>query len=295
MAVTSMVLSDPARGLSYTLIPSDAVRLADFEVTATVRGISEDRAQADGALDTTQWLSAAAVTIDLTAVNVTTPVLPTLDQIGGLLLPWARPYLVVTDSEWSSPRQIQVRFDSHTHPYEQDNYRAVQLAFRAPRGLWEDVAIQQVTLSADTVDTTGFVFTDTNGATATDTAGFTFQPSTSAGSSIVTINGNTRPAWRARLYGPAAGPILTRDDTGQSLTFQPSLILAAGEYLELDSANRTALLLSQPDSSRLAFMDFVNSEWFPLDPGVNRLRYHASGGTGGGTICTVTVFPVWLP
>jgi hypothetical protein len=104
MAVTSMTLTDPARGLSYTLIPSDAVRIADFEVTATVRGISEDRAQADGALDTTQWLSAAAVTIDLTAVNVTTPVLPTLDQIGGLLLPWARPYLVVTDSEWSSPR-----------------------------------------------------------------------------------------------------------------------------------------------------------------------------------------------
>lgn len=295
MTVTGMVLSDPARGLSFTLIPNDAVKVADFEVTATVRGVSEDRATADGALDTTQWLSAAAVTIDLAAVNTVLPVLPTLDQIGGLLLPWARPYLVVTDSEWSSPRQIQVRFDSHTHPYEQDSYRQVQLAFKAPRGLWEDTAIQQFTLAADVTDTTGFVFTDTSGATATDAAGFTFQPSTSAGSSIVTINGNTRPAWRARLYGPAAGPILTRDDTGQSLAFQPGLILAAGDYLELDSSSRTALLLSQPDASRLQFMDFGQSQWFPFDPGVNRVRYHAASGTTGGTICNLTIFPVWLP
>src|SRR6266487_1186676 len=138
MAVTSMVLTDPARGLSYTLIPSDAVRVADYEVTATVRGVSEDHATADGALDTTAFLSAAAVTIDLMAVNLGTPVAATLDSLSGLLLPFARPYLVVTDSEWSSPRQLQLRFDSHTHPYEQDSYRAVQLAFKAPRAVWED-------------------------------------------------------------------------------------------------------------------------------------------------------------
>src|SRR6185437_7199494 len=118
---------------------------------------------------------------------------------------------------------------------------------------------------------------------------------TSAGSSIVTIAGNARPSWRARLYGPATGPILTRDDTGQSLAFTPSLTLGAGEYVEVDSVNRSALLLSQPDASRLAFLDFAASEWFPLDPGVNRLRYHASGGTTGGSICNLTVFPVWLP
>jgi hypothetical protein len=293
--ITSMVLTDPARGLSYTLYPSDAVKVADFEVTATVRAVSEDRAQADGALDTTAFLSAAAVTIDLAAINIGTPVGPTMDQMAGLLLPFARPYLVVTDTEWASPRQIRVRFDSHTHPYEQDNYRAVQLAFKAPRGVWEDTAIQQFTLAADVTDTTGFVFTDTAGAVVTDTAGFVFQPSTSAGSSIITVAGNARPAWRARLYGPAAGPVLTNDSTGQSLAFTGSLTLGAGDYLELDSGNRTALLLSQPDASRLAFMDFGASEWFPFDPGLNRVRYHAASGTTGGSICQVTIYPVWLP
>jgi hypothetical protein len=271
------------------------VKVADFEVTASVRAVSEDRAFADGALDTTQWLSAAAVTIDLAAVNTVTPVLTTLDQMAGLLLPFARPYLVVTDSEWAAPRQIQVRFDSHTHPYEQDNYRAVQLAFKAPRGQWEDTTIQQFTLAADVTDTTGFVFDDTHGAVVTDTAGFVFQPSTSAGSSIVTIAGNARPVWTARMYGPAAGPVLSNDTTGQSIAFQSSLILGAGDYLELNSLNRTALMLSQPDSSRLSFMDFTASEWFPLDPGVNRLRYHPVSGVSAGAICTVTVYPVWLP
>jgi hypothetical protein len=295
MAITSMVLSDPARGLSYTLIPNDAVKVADYEITATVRSVSEDHAAADGALDTTQWLSAAAVTIDLAAVNLGTPVAATMDSLSGLLLPFARPYLVVTDSEWSSPRQIQVRFSAHTHPYEQDNYRAVQLAFVAPRGLWEDTTIQQVTLGADVLDTTGFVFTDTLGATATDVAGFTFNPSTSAGSSIVTVAGNARPSWRARLYGPAAGPILTNDTTGQSLVFTESLLLGPGDYLELDSVNRTAVLLSQPDASRLQFMDFSQSQWLVFDPGVNRVRYHAASGTGAGTQAQLTIFPVWLP
>ena len=293
--ITSMVLSDPARGLAYTLIPNDSIRVADFEVTMSVRGVSEDHATADGALDTTAWLSAAAVTIDLAAVDIGGPVATTLDQMTALLLPFARPYLVVTDTEWASPRQLQIRFDSHTHPYEQSNYRAVQLAFKAPRAVWEDTTIQQVTLAADLLDTTGFVFTDTNGATATDTAGFTFNPSTSAGSSIVTVAGNARPAWRARLYGPAAGPVLTNDTTGQSLVFTESLLLGPGDYLELDSVNRTAVLLSQPDASRLQFMDFSQSVWITFDPGVNRVRYHAASGTGAGTSCNLTIFPVWLP
>lgn len=292
-----MVLSDPARGLSYALAPNDSVRVADYEVTAAVRAVSEDWANADGASDTTKWLSAAAVTIDLAAVGWPggDSIAAVLDQIAGLCLPWARPYLTVADTEWAAPRQIQLRFSSHTHPYEMDTYRQVQLAFVAPRGLWEDTVPQVFTVAADVPDGTGLVFGGDTGAVSDAVTGFVFPASTTAGSSVVHVNGTARPRWTARLYGPATGPKLSRDDTGQSLSFQDSLVLGAGEYVEIDSQAMTALLLSDTDSSRLSFLDFTVSEWFSLDAGPNRLRYHATSGTAPGTIAVITTTPVWMP
>ena len=298
MTVTSMVLTDPARGLSYQLLPNDSVRVADFEVTAAVRAVSEDWANADGSSDTTKWVSSAAVTIDLAAVGAAggDSIGQVLDKIGGLCLPWARPWLVVTDTEWPAPRQIQLRFDSHSHQYELDTIRQVQLSFKGPRGLWEDTTLQIFDIGADVPDSTGLVFTSASGTLAHSATGYVFPASTGQSPSVIGISGNARPRWTAKLYGPATGPKLTRADTGQSVNFTDGLTLGAGQYLQIDPQARSALLGNDPDASRLANLDFATSEWFPLDPGqANRLRYHASSGTTGGTIAVITVNPVWFP
>jgi Siphovirus-type tail component, C-terminal domain len=290
--ITQMTLSDPARALTYVLIPSDAVKVGTFEVTAAVREVTVDAAGGDGSLDTTQWLSAAAVTLELTATSTVTTV---LDMLGGFCVPWSRPWLVISDDTWTTARQIQLRFDSHAHPYADPSYRSVQLAWKAPRGLWEDTAVQSWTLAADVPDTFGLpVFAD-RGVASLAASGVAVMASASAGSSVLNVGGNARPHWVARLYGPASGPVLARDDTGQQFSFTPDLVVAAGDYLELDSAAQTVLLNSDPDASRLGFADFTASEWFPLDPGPCHLRYYSASGAGPGMSAVVTCVPVWFP
>lgn len=292
MSITAITLSDPARGISYPLVPNDAVRTATLEFTATVREASEDRAAADGALDTTQWLGAGAVTVELAAVDTVADV---MDSLAAFLVPWSRPYLVVTDGEWATPRQVRLRFGSHAHPYEMPGYRAVQLAWTAPDGVWEDTAAQAFTVAAGVADVTGLAVTSAAGVAVTSSLGVRMPASQAAGSSSVLVSGTARPRWVAKLYGPCTGPKLTRDDTGQSLNFTDALVIAAGDYLELDSAAKSADYLSDPDASRLKYLDFTTSEWFPLDSGVNRLRYHATSGVAPGTVAQLTVRPVWMP
>lgn len=292
MTITALTLSDPARGLSYVLKPNDAVRVADMEFTATVREVAEDNAGADGSYDTTQWLGAGAVTVTLAAVDTVADV---LDAVAQFLVPWSRPYLVVSDDEWSSDRQVRLRFDSQTHPAELPGYRQVQLAWKAPAGLWEDTSQPVYEIAADVPDLTGLTLTGSNGVSITAASGITFPASTTSGSAIVTVAGSARPRWKAKLYGPCTGPKLTRDDTGQTLNFTDGLSIPDGDYVELDSAAKSALMLSQPDSSVLAYLDFAASEWFALDPGSNLLRYHGTTGTTAGSICELVVYPVWMP
>lgn len=293
MDITGITLTDPARSLEYVLLPNDDVVNASLEFTPTVREVTEDLAARDGTLDTTQWLGAGAVTLTLMAVDGIAAV---LDQIGGLCVPWARPYLVVSSNEWTSDRQVQVRFDSVTHPIESSTYRAVQLAWKAPAGVWEDTATQQWTIAAGLPDLTGVNLTVADGMAVTAADGVTMPASTQQAASVVTVNGNLRPAWRARLYGPCMGPKLDRADTGQTLTFTDSLVIAQGDYLELDSAARTVRYRSDPADSRLDQLDFGGgADWWPLDPGPNRVQYHASSGTTAASVCELTVFPVWMP
>jgi hypothetical protein len=300
--ITSATLLDTTRGLQLVLNPRPGVlALHAIEITPTVREVTEDWAQADGALDTSQWMSAAAVTLGITVMPSQPGV---LDQLTQFLAPWARPYLIVTDTDWLAARQIQLRADPWQHPLEirgggSIKIREMQLAFKAPRGVWEDSNIQIFDLGAVLTDTNGMVFADTTGVVVTDTAGYIFPASSTSGSSIVNVNGNTRPAWRARMYGPCSGPQLSNDTTGQSLSFNPTLVLNPGDFLEVNSGPgtlaRTANLNGQSDSSRLSFMDFAASEWFPIDPGANNIRYHPVSGGSVGAICELTIYPVWLP
>jgi hypothetical protein len=97
-----------------------------------------------------------------------------------------------------------------------------------------------------------------------------------------------------RLYGPCAGPRYTNDLTGERLEFSEDLVISAGEYLELDTRERTALYMSDPDASRLHLMNFEVSTWWRLAPGVNRLRYNPISGVEVGSQAYITYHPAWL-
>jgi hypothetical protein len=295
MSVTGIILADEARGLETVIHPREGIAWQGHDFTVSAREVAEDRAWADGTDDTTAWLGAGAFTMTLRYYTGSRAL---IDEVAAFCVPWSRPYLVVSDSEWVSDRQVMLRYETSAKPIEirQGLVRTAQYSWKAPNGVWEDTARQMWVIAADVPDTTGWSFDATNGLSVDSANGYAFAPSTSLGDSIIDVHGNTRPAWRAKLYGPATGPKLTRDDTGQSVAFTDQLVLASGEYVEIDSRAMSARWMSNADASRLSMLDFPNSQWFPLDPGdSNRLRYHASAGTGPGSVCELTVTPVWMP
>lgn len=296
--ITSVQLVDYARGLTSVIKPRAGVAWQGVDFSTAARADEEDNAQADGSTDTTSYLTSGALSF---TVALPTGNRAVLDELAAFQFPSARPYLVVWDDGWTSPRQVQLRYDSAAKPITTGTglVRTVQFSWKCPRGLWEDLDTLLYLLAADQLDTAGLAFTDTAGATATDAAGFTFPPSSSAGDTVVSVVGNARPVWRARMYGPAVGPALANDSTGDILAFTSQLVLGPGDYLELNSGPgplaKSALLNGDINSSRLSMLDWPNSGWFPLDPGKNLVRYTAASGATPSTQCELTVWPVWLP
>lgn len=285
MTITAVRLVDGSREMP--LLGRDELRLQNIDVPfPEVRAIEEPRTDDDGTRDTTTRHGSRAVSVQLRVVDNLPQI---VDEISGFLHPSARPYLHVADGGWEGERRLRLRVDQQSSPMSADLYpfaRDVQVQWTAPDGVWEAVDVTTVTVNADTGVLTGrtypLVFPRTYPATM------------AAGALEHTNPGNTWSHYVARLYGPCNGPRLTNDTTGQSLIFTEGLNLAAGEYLEVDTRARSALLLSQAGASRLGFVDFAVSEWWRLAPGVNETRYHPVSGVEPGSAAVIEYHPMWL-
>ncbi len=120
-------------------------------------------------------------------------------------------------------------------------------------------------------------------------AGFTF-PITfpllfgeTTGEATAVVNAGDARAWPVlRIHGPATGVVIENLRTGDRLTFPGSI--AAGEFLQADSATRVITLGGLADASRYSALDRPNSRWWPLEPGSNPIRLRASVATGDARV-----------
>lgn len=293
MAVTGITLVDPVSGLTVVIMPADGVAAQVLDVSAPARAVEEDRAGAHGSYDTTRFLSAAAVSLTLLLFNgaTQTPEL-FLDQLGPLLTPALRPYLIVSNDQWAAPRQLTVRFDSKAAPLSDPTNWPVQVSWKAPNGVWEAASLATAIIGAFIASSTGFVF-DVPGAVITS-AGYVFPATSAPAPSQVTSAGDAPSQWTAFLYGPCVGPKWANDTAGLTLEFTGDLTLGAGDYIALDSQAQTALLNSDPGSSLLPFLNFATSNWWLISPGVNVLRYYPSSASPGAQ-ANLSFRAAWLP
>lgn len=107
------------------------------------------------------------------------------------------------------------------------------------------------------------------------------------GGSIVVVTTGSAPApWSARIDGPISQPSITHQELGRTLTFDITLL--AGEYLLIDSADRTVLL----NGTASRYSTLRRPDWFDLYPGpaLNTIRFN--GTTGAGTL-TFTWQDAW--
>jgi hypothetical protein len=131
------------------------------------------------------------------------------------------------------------------------------------------------------------------GQQATVAAALDWPAGSAAGDSLVSVPGTMRTWWTAKLYGPCTGPKLANDTVGADLRFTDSLVLAAGDYVEVSARDRTAYLLSDTSLSRAQFLDWGATAWWALVPGDNLLRYHPTSA-GAGAQAEITFRTAWM-
>jgi hypothetical protein len=251
-----------------------------------VREVTENRADDDGTRDSTALFGARACSIELLVTQNPRAV---EDELSRFLHPRSRPYLVVTDDGWSQARRLGLRADQFSAPLTLDTARwdgrRISVGWKVPAGVWETVDEVEVDVTADVGPTTG--------RTYPKAYPWSYPVTMSSGATIVGNVGSIPSHFTARLYGPCSGPSLINNATGEELTFTSSLTLGAGEYVEVNTRERTAYLLSQTTASRLTYLDFAVSSWWRIEPGDNPIRYVPSNAEAGAA-AAITYRPAWL-
>lgn len=93
-----------------------------------------------------------------------------------------------------------------------------------------------------------------------------------ASSFTATNDGTNRAEFVATIPGPVTNPVIQHLDRGLELAF--AITLEAGQFLEVDTENRTVLLNGEANRY------YVKSgTWFNLSPGDNTLAYRADSGS----------------
>lgn len=108
----------------------------------------------------------------------------------------------------------------------------------------------------------------------------------SYGSALLTNQGNAESPVVIQINGPVTNPTVRNVTTGQSLGF--TVTLATGEYLLIDTLERTVLLNGTAD--RYSYL--TTPQWWKLSPGVNEIRYFASITTA--STVEITYRSAWL-
>lgn len=285
--ITDVRLVDGTREM--LIYPRDGIAPHSLDVgSPEVREVAESRTDDDGTRDSTALFGARAVALELQMYEDPAAIADLLAEVKSFLHPRLRPYLHVTDDGWNEERRIRLRADQFSEPYSgyvSSLQRLVQVQWKAPDGVWEAAGLTSATITADVPSSVGIAFPVT--------FPLAWTPTQATGAQNVPNPGGVPSHFVARLYGPCTGPELSNDTTGEGIKFTTALTIPAGDYVEINTRERTAYYLSQVDATRLQFVDFAATSWWRLEPGDNLIRYHPVGA-GAGAAAVIEYRPAWL-
>lgn len=106
------------------------------------------------------------------------------------------------------------------------------------------------------------------------------------GIGIVSNLGDTPAPVVLRIYGPIVDPRVTNTTTGQVLGLTATL--GGGEFVDIDTADRTVLLGGTAD--RYSWL--TTPQWWDLQPGSNEISF--TGSVSSGATVQVTYRSAWI-
>jgi hypothetical protein len=232
-----------------------------------VRQVVDNRADADGTYDSTQYFGARTVSMVVRALGDRRAAFETLSKF---LRPSTRPVLFFTVD--GTERQITLRPNARSAAFTgTPNSQEFLAQWVAPSGLIEAVS--------DTVAVTQASSGGEAGRTYDLTFDRVYAATSPVGSVSVTNSGTGFCCFRAELFGPCTNPTLENLTTGEQLRFVTTL--TAGQWLEVNTRDRTVRLNGLVSQNRYNTLDFSVSKWFQIPPGVSLLRYSPDSITAG--------------
>lgn len=126
----------------------------------------------------------------------------------------------------------------------------------------------------------------TGGLTVPFTVPYTIATVQVSGQVSLTNPGNEAGPVRMRIDGPVVGPVVTHVASGRQLVFSSSLVLGAGEWIDIDMDAKTVLANGQ--SSRSGYI--ISRGWSSFEPGQNTWAFSASS-FNPASLLTVTATP----
>jgi hypothetical protein len=237
-----------------------AVRRLDLGYPSP-RLVVDDRPQANGTDDRTQYFGDRVVSLDLLATG---PRQAKVDELGPFLVPNARSYLYFPVGGFE--RRVLLRARARTAQYRLPERTEVLVQWDAPNGTIETATVQQ---------RTAFAVPETEpGVTFDVDFDIDFPQSSPIGSTSVVTVGNAFCPPVVDLYGPVTNPSIENLTDGfRRLVFAATI--ADGQFFRVDFRERTVLLNGDPVRNRYNQLDFARSQWWTLQPGTNLVRYTA--------------------
>ncbi|TFD80716.1 hypothetical protein E3T54_02955 [Cryobacterium sp. Sr8] len=137
-------------------------------------------------------------------------------------------------------------------------------------------------LSATLTASTGLPSTS-GGLTVPFTVPFSITAATVSGQVNLTNTGNTSGPVLLRIDGPCVGPMVTHVGSGLSMVFASSLVLNAGEWLDIDMEARQVLANGQ--SSRSGYV--TSRGWSSFTSGPNTWAFTAASFSAGALLTVI--------
>lgn len=279
MTTTSARLVDPVSGaelVSYGQFTPAGILASFDEGFAQPREVKSSKSGAHGVVDSTRWFGERAVTAE-----VWMPSPPDQDQavdnLRACMNPSLRLWLYVQRPLWASERRLLVRGATFSCP--PGILRKAQAGWIAADPMWQDAVEQSVPLAASGGGTGGRSYPKTYPDV--------YIGGSIPGASYIDVGGTVDASPIIDMYGPCSSPMFRCIDTDEKISF-PGLSLAAGQFLRVDVAARTAQLNGLPSQSRYQYIDFVNSSWVTLPAGQNVQVVFSPLSPGQGCRAVVT-------
>jgi hypothetical protein len=257
-------LENPSDILILDALDGWGILNIDLGDSATRESV-QDAPNADGTLDYTGYLGARIITVSMELVEFSQDLFTMQKRIAGFLRPRVPTKFFFKLTDTAPVLYADVRRSSWSSPLDNQYITHPVLQWVAPKGVFET---EDVTITTINPAGTGTEI----GRTYDRTYDRVYPASPVLGSGIVTNKGNVEAYPLLRVYGPCTDPAIYQDTQGYYMSFV-GLTINAGEFLEIDTRNKTIRYLGLPSDSRYDRWDPAVSHWFTLDPDVNQIRF----------------------